>query len=360
MKKIFGFLIASILVVSCTPPEVGYISDTIHLQSPTIVVPRGVYTLGVLPIVDGSTYPLEWEIASVTDKDGNVTNELQEPRDLLVWKKAFDPNTDTTMELAMQKLELRKVPAILLNENSGQFSFTQTTAKVLGDDFDVSVMAKNVKGERLVKNYAHIKLTPFKPVEIINTMAAELHFKNNTGVWDVAYAYSLADVNDSKIPSILNGTNPYMTIVKVSDEPKLSVKVKQIITDSNNQVLDPAKVVFNPDRLQNFHDNTIGVETDAVGSTFGLPAPPFPQYGRRNASGTGMYWMYYLTTTDSFTVDKVAFEAANPVPAGGWAAYWAKYSNENLLNRGYIRWAFKINDTGTWEVKMKIPFTKVK
>jgi hypothetical protein len=355
MKKIICFLMIAAFVSSCEQPEVGYISDNIHSQQDTITVPRGLFMSSATPAVEGSTYPIEWKITGVTDKGGKLTTELQDEYEILIWKKAFDPNTDTTMELAMKKLELAKKPSVLMNPVSGEFVFTQASKHVVNNNFNVNVSAKNVRGERLLNKFTHIKLTPFVPVEIVNSMAVQLQCRNSNGNWDNVSDYNVANNNDPKVPSILDGTNPYMTIVKVSNEPKLSIKVKQIITDSNNQVLNPAKIIFNPDRLQNFHDNTVGVVSDAEGSTFGLPAPPFPQYGRRNASGAGMYWMYYLSTNDSFTVDKTAYEADKG------AKNWAPYTDANgqIRNRAYIRWAFKINDTGTWEVRMKIPHTKV-
>lgn len=349
---------------SCEQPEVGYMSDNIHSLQDVITVPKGLFMITPAPAIEGSTYPLEWKITGITDKDGKPTNELQEEHEILTWLKPFDPRTDTTLELAMKKLELTKRASILLNTSSGQFAFTQASRKVVGNDFDISVNVKNVRGERQLDNFAHIKLTPFVPVEIMNSMAVQLEgLKGNT--WEIiGKAYDVTNNFDPKVPSILDGTSPYMTIVKVSDEPKLSIKVKHIVTDSNNQVLDPAKVVFNPTRLGNFHDNTIGGGvTDAVGTTFTLPAPPFPQFSGRfnsNDGSPGIYWMYYLTAPGSFTVDKAAVEANNPTPAIGWNAYWAQYTDTTtgeIRNRGYIRWAFKINDTGTWEVKVKIPYT---
>ena len=72
---------------------------------------------------------------------------------------------------------------------------------------------------------------------------------------------------------------------------------------------------------------------------------------------TKTYLMYYLTTGDAFTVDTEAWEAEN-------GAYdWAPYTDEdtgNINNSAYIRWGIKINDSGTWELKMRIPYTKVK
>jgi hypothetical protein len=364
MKKIIFFLMIAAFASSCEQPEVGYISDNIHSLQDVITVPKGLFMLASTPAVEGSTYPMEWKITGITDKDGKPTNALQEEHEILTWLKPFDPTKDTTLELAMKKLEVSKRASILLNPTSGQLAFTQASRKVVGDDFDISVHVKNVRGERQLNNFTHIKMIPFVPAEIKNSMAVQLEGLTGTSWGKIGKSYDIANNFDTNTPSVFDGTSPYMTVVKVSDEPKLSIKVKHIVTDSKNQVIDPAKLVFNPTRLGNFHDNTIGGgEMDAVGTTFTLPAPPFPQYSRRfmsNDGSPGIYWMYYLTAPGTFSVDKAAVEADNPIPAGGWSDYWAKYTDTatgEILNRGYIRWAFKINDTGTWEVKCKIPYS---
>jgi hypothetical protein len=360
MKKIICFLMIVAFVSSCQQPEVGYISDNIHSLQDTITVPRGVFITSPPPAIEGSTYPMEWKITGITDKDGKLTTELQDEKEILVWKQAFDPTTDTTLELAMKKLELTKQPSILMNPVSGQFAFTQATRTVTNNDFNVDVSVKNVRGERQLNKFTHIKLGPFKQVEFPVEMRSRLQLGKGGGAYDAGDTYSVSNDFDAKVPSVLDGTNPYITIIKVSDEPKLAIKVKMIIADSYGVALNPSKVIFYPNGpdnyLQNYHDNTIGTVVDAESTTFGLPAPPFPQYAR-TYSGDSAYLMYYLTTSDAFTVDKAAYEAVKGPK--DWSAYIDPATGE-IRNRAYIRWGMKINDTGTWEIKMKIPYTKVK
>jgi hypothetical protein len=362
MKKILYFLMITAFVVSCEQPEVGYISDNIHSLQDNIDVPRGVFTTSPPPAVEGSTYPMEWKITGVTGEDGKLTSELQEEHEILIWKKPFDPNTDTTMELAMKKLELSKQPSILMNPVSGQFAFTQASRMVVNDDFDINVNVKNIRGERQLDKFTHVKLGPFKQVEFPTEMRSRLQLIKgpvSAPVFDIGYNYSVLNDFDPKVASVLDGTNRYITIKKISDEPKLGIKVKMIIADSHGVAANPSKILFYPDGakyLQNYHDNSIGTVVDAESTTFGLPAPPFPQYAR-TYTGTSAYLMYYLSTGDAFTVDKAAYEADNGVK--NWSAYIDLATGE-IRNRAYIRWGMKINDTGTWEIKMKIPYTTVK
>ncbi|MEQ8218699.1 MAG: DUF5007 domain-containing protein [Arenibacter sp.] len=362
MKNIFySILIIILMVASCQPPEVGYISDNIHALEDTIAVPRGVFKVGAAPAIEGSTYPLKWEITSITDAQGNPTNDLFDEYELLTWKSAFNAETDTTLALVEEKLELGDYPTIMINEVSGQLAFTQASKFVTNNNiFKVSVKASNVRGERQLDDFVIVKLDDFQPVEFPTEMRSRLQLGKGDGAYDIAYTSSIMNDFDDGVPSVLDGTHPYITVTKVSEEPALGVKVKMIIADSYDKPLNPEKVVFYPSGstyLQNYHDNSVDTEVDATGSTFSLPAPPFPQYGRTYASGTNSYLMYYLTTDDAFTVDTAAFEADNGPK--DWTPYVDPDSGE-IMNRAYIRWGIKINDSGTWEIKMKIPYTKIK
>lgn len=143
----------------------------------------------------------------------------------------------------------------------------------------------------------------------------------------MGYTSAITGDYDQAAPSVLDGTHPY-------------------------------KVIFFPNGAtyhQNFHDNSTETTMDDISTTFTLPAPPFPQFGR-TYTGDNSYLMYYLSTNDAFTIDKEAYEA-DQGPTD-WSIYENPVTGE-INNRAYIRWAFKINDTGSWEVRMKIPYTKL-
>lgn len=355
MKKIINFLIIMALVSSCVQPEVGYMSDNIHALQDTIFVPRGVFLTTPPPAIEGSTYPLHWEITDITDAGGNLTNELLDTHEILTWKEAFNPNTDTTLELAEAKLELTEHPSILLNDVSGQFAFTQASKFVDNDIFHVNMKASNVRGERQLDNFTVIKMQPFLPVEFPVEMRSRLNLVKAAGGLSALQTVSIKNGFDDNVPSVLDGTHSHITITKISDEPSLGVKVKMIIADSYGTTLDPSKVLFYPSGasyLQNFHDNSVETVTDSEGTIFSLPAPPFPQYSR---NGWGDL-MYYITSRDAFTVDTEAWEAENGTK--DWTPFMN--SDNEIVNQAYIRWGIKINDSGTWEIKMRIPYTKVK
>ncbi|GAA3553371.1 DUF5007 domain-containing protein [Snuella lapsa] len=362
MKNIFySFLTITLLIVACKPPEIGYLSDNIHALEDTIFAPRGIFVKSAPPAIEGSTYPLHWEITSITDGNGNPTNALFEEHEILTWKEPFNPETDTSLEIVNQKLELTNQPSILMNDVSGEFAFTQSTRNVTDNDiYHLNVKATNVRGERQLDDFVVVKLEPFVPVEFPVEMRSRLNLVNQSnGSLSALYTSKITNGFDDNVPSVLDGTHPYITITKISNEPALGVNVKMIITDSYDNPLDPAKIPFYPSGssyLQNYHDNSIETVSDATSTTFSLPAPPFPQYAR-NYGGNNSYLMYYITTRDAFTVDTEAYE--NDYGAKDWAPFTDPDTGV-IVNQAYIRWGIKINDSGTWEIKMRIPYTKLK
>ncbi|MCG8311375.1 MAG: DUF5007 domain-containing protein [Cytophagales bacterium] len=359
MKNILYLILIIAVLTSCEPPEVGYISDHIRALEDTVFVPRGVFKTSAAPAAEGSTYPLKWEVTAVTDGDGNPSNDLFDEYEILIWKKGFNSDTDTTLALAEAKLELSEQPTLLINEVSGEMAFTQASKYVSNDIYKVSVNVSNVRGDRQLDDFVVVKLQPFQPVEFPVEMRSRLQLGKQAGGWDVGYTSKISNGEDANVSNVLDGTHPYITILKTNEEPSLGIKVRMIICDSYDTPIDPSKVVYYPSGagyLQNFHDNSTETTTDATSTTFSLPAPPFPQFGR-TYSGNNTYLMYYLTTDDAFEVDVAAFETDNGPK--DWSVYTDPDTGE-IKCRAYIRWGIRINDSGTWELKMKIPYTKVR
>ena len=355
MKKILLYILIIAAVAACEPPEVGYISDNIHALQDTVYVPRGVFTTSAAPSAEGSTYPMHWQISSVTDEDGNPTDDLFDEYEILIWKEAFNGDTDTTLALAEAKLELSEQPTLLINEVSGEMAFTQASKYVTDNNiYKVNVNVSNVKGERQLDDFTVVKLEEFKAVDFTGEMRDRIYLIQD-GERKTLYTSVIKNADDDQIPSVLDGTHPYITITKTSEEPSLGIKVKMIVTDSHDVPFSPEKVVdyiWNGSALQNYHDNSVETVEDATGTTFMLPAPPFPQFSRNNWGDL----MYYRTTRDAFTVDKEAYEA--DFGPQDWSVYDVDPDTGEILCDAYLRWAIKIYDSGTWEIKMRIPYSK--
>jgi len=355
MKKILSLLIIIAMTYSCKPPEVGYLSDNIHALEDTIFVPRGIFMTSAAPNPEGSTYPLHWEFKSIVDENGNETDKLFEKHEILIWTEAFDPNTDTTLELAEEKLELSEEPSILLNDVSGEMAFTQATKYIDQPDvYTVNMTVSNIKGKVDLDDYVEIKLLPFKPVEFTSQMRSRVFFYELPNKRVIGATKIISGPYDDQIPDVLAGTHPYFRITKESEEPALALKWNMYICDSKNKAPVPTEeVTFYPygsTYLQNYHDNSVETFDRGDHYEFNLPAPPMPQYSRQNWGDL----MYYLTTKEAFIVDTAAYVADNG--ATDWSLY-QKDEDGNVLCSAYIRWAIKINDSGTWRLEMSIPYT---
>ena len=359
MKKIIFFIALLAAMASCVPPEVGYISDNIHALEDTIFVPRGVFMTSAAPNPEGSTYPLEWKITEVLDKDGNPTNELFDEHEILIWTASFDPTTDTTLELAEEKLELSNEPSLLINNVSGEMAFTQATKFVTDNDiFMINANVNNVRGERQLDSFVVVKLEPFRPVEFPVEMRSRINLIKTDGKKKALFTSSIKNDYDPGVPSVLDGTHPYINILKGSDEPKLGIKVNMTITDSHDVPFSPSQVLFYPTGstyLPNYHDNSTETVDYDTYTSFSLPAPPFPQYSSRYSGNNG-YLMYYITSRQTFTVDTVAYEADKG--EHDWSQYKVDSETGEIVCEAYIRWGIKINDSGTWNIKMRIPYSK--
>lgn len=360
MKKIINLLLIFALAFSCKPPEVGYISDNIHALEDTVFVPRGVFMTSAAPSNEGSTYPMHWEFKNITDEDGNETQDLFEKHEILIWTSAYNQSTDTTLELAQEKLELSEEPSILLNSVSGEMAFTQATKMVEQSDiYKVNMTVSNIRGEKELDDYVVLKLGEFQPVEFPTTMRSRIYFNKAAGGKDIGHTAAIAGPYDDGIPEVLAGTHPYFRITKVSDEPELALKWNMYICDSYGEKISPSEITFYPSGssyLQNYHDNSVETIEHADHFEFNLPAPPMPQYSR-NYSGNSSNLMYYLSTTKAFVVDTAAYVADNG--ATDWTIYTDIDTGE-VMNYAYIRWGIKINDSGTWRLEMSIPYTKKK
>ena len=308
MKKIIFFVAIIAAMTSCIQPEIGYMSDDIHALEDTVFVPRGVFMTSAAPAAEGSTYPLTWQITDVLDEAGNPTDELFDAHEILIWTSAFNPNTDTTLELAEAKLELSEEPTLLINEVSGELAFTQASKLVENDLFMLNTSVANVRGERQLDSFVVVKFLPFQPVEFPTEMRSRNNLIKLDGGKKALYTSAIKNGFDDGVPSVLDGTHPHITVIKTSDEPALGIKVNMTITTTNDEIIAPPKVLFYPTGatyLPNYHDNSVETVSDASKTSFSLPAPPFPQYSSRYSGNNG-YLMYYITSRDAFTVDKEA------------------------------------------------------
>lgn len=342
IRLFFTLMVVMLFTLGCERPEIGFLSDNIQTPESVITPPKGVFSTAALPIIDGSTYPLKYEIVEIRDGNGNVTSELTDKHKITIWTSAYNPKTDVTMELVNKKLKQSEEPSILLNERSGQLAFTPASFFLTNNDYVLDMKVSNVKGEHIFKDFAHISFKPFVPLEFpVNSRFMVQLAKTATPNTFVNFKEQQIAPESEFSKQVLNGTHPFLKISKTSNDGAPGVKVIMKIQDQNGKSL--AKKMneygFFPSgatNLSSFHDNSVEtVETDDA-TIFNLPAPPFPQWG--TYTGTSMYLMYYIIPPSAVDVD--------------WAGIGQKQSDWGNY-RGYVRFGIKINEPGTWEIVYK-------
>lgn len=342
IKNITLFAAVLLMFQGCERPEIGFLSDNIQTPESVIKPPKGVFSTAALPIIDGSTYPLKYEIIEIRDGNGQVTTELTDKHKITIWTSAYNPKTDVTMDLVNAKLKQSEEPSLLLNERSGQLAFTPASLYLKNNDYVIDMKVSNIRGERIFKDFAKISFKPFLPLEFPTTSRFMVQLAK------VATPNSFANFVEQQIPNdselskqILNGTHPFIKISKISSEASPGVRVIMKIMDKNGKPLSKklGEVGFYPSgstNLSSFHDNSVQTDETDDASIFNLPAPPFPQWG--SYTGASQYLMYYIIPPTAVNVD------------------WAELGLNSALYgnyRGYIRFGIKINEPGTWQIEYK-------
>lgn len=341
-RNISVLLFVLLLSQACERPEIGFLSDNIQTPESVIKPPKGIFSTAALPIIDGSTYPLKYEIVEIRDGNGQVTTELTDKHKITVWTSAYNPKTDVTMELVNKKLKQSEEPSILLNERSGQLAFTPSSLYLKNNDYQIDMKVSNIRGEQIFKDFAKISFKPFVPLEFPATSRFMVQLAK------AATPNTFVNFKEQQIPSesalaneIIAGTHPFISIKKISNDASPGLKVIMKIQDQNG--LDLLKKLdeygFFPNgatNLSSFHDNSVQTNETDNGTEFNLPAPPFPQWG--TYTGASLYLMYYTIPPSVVDVDWAAL--------GQKKEDWGNY-------RGYVRFGIKINEPGTWEIVYK-------
>ncbi len=342
-KYIIMLLVVGVVALSCERPEIGFLSDNIQTPEDVIRPNKGVFFVSSRPIVDGSTFPLSWEILEVRDGNGNITTELFETYEISTWKVAYNPATDTTLAQLEEKLEISEQPSMILNDVSGQMAFTPASRYLANDDYELDMRVTNVKGTRDFINYAQISFGPFNPFETASThrFAVQGARADAPTSWVFLNDLQIAPQSVGAM-QLEDGTHPNLSITKISDDTAPGITVHLRVTDQNGNYISRkhGELAFWPSGatfLSSYHDNSIEtVETDE-GSTFYMPATPFPAWG--TYGGVNQYLMYYIVPGSAIEVDWDKFDADHA---------------EFPFHRGYLRFAFKLNEPGTWEIRYKI------
>ncbi|HKG08645.1 MAG TPA: hypothetical protein VKB19_19400, partial [Pedobacter sp.] len=104
--RIFGsaLLLLVCAVMGCKKVTVGFLSDNIRYASNPVSVDQGVFQISNGIISDDSTPPFKITLLDVRHKATGLREEaFFKQYSVAIWKSAYNPVTDTTLELINAK-----------------------------------------------------------------------------------------------------------------------------------------------------------------------------------------------------------------------------------------------------------------
>jgi hypothetical protein len=365
MIKYICVLLISISFVSCfkEPQVVGYLSDNVYLKgADTMFVSIGGKGETNYAWLDGSSQPCNFSIENVRDKDGNRSEQFFKSYNYRSWIKPYDFLTDKTVESVMAKLSDKLMPCFWINPTNGQLQYTETTSSLLkpGDVFNVDAKVVNSAGSKIIKDYTILKLTSTKKAftteEIINGISVVRNGGNNFVLYDQINS-SQPDFQARRQNVYDDNGKEFVRIHKISDEPKIGIKVIFKLTDAKGVLFNPASYATYAAGTYSYIDVSVNRQNTAEGMVMEFPTTPWP---------VDVNFRSYLkgpTATDfkSFNIAKLyddvkTGKAKSLVALGAWPANnWSDASAWFVRIRSIITFY----ESGTWEISCKIPYTAI-
>lgn len=334
-KIIITTLVVSLMIWSCSKVEVGYISDYIKYETPTLYVESGadVSTGKLLP--DGSTKPLTVELLEIRNKEtGEIAEDLLATRPLVQWTDAYNYDTDSTLAQIEAKLNYVDTPAFVFNTVNGEIRWNSNTQYAEAEEYEFDLQVSNVRGSNTFENIGQVVITPFLPV----------WFKGGTrvqarGLDPVATIHNFTE----DIDVLYDGTSEINTVTKISDESAPGVTVKLKVVDKNGVPFNPKLGEVLPNwpgfNLPAYELSSVVTELTDEEFIYYFPVTPFPYYSWYiNAENKLRY--YHIPEEAVGSIDPS--DNSKYVPGG---RYWLNFRT-NLA----------INGPGTWEIKIMFPF----
>jgi hypothetical protein len=351
MKKNYLILLTLLVFCSCLKEiPIGFMSDNIRMREDTLRIVKGLYVVSAIPMIDGSTRPLKFEILDVKNLNtGEPAWEFKQKYNIKLWSTPFNPDTDTTMEIVRTKLYQKEIIPIEINPVSGQLAFNSGTNFIEGNDiYGVDVKVSNENSSKVFEKFGIVTLIN-RPWEAVNNFGEYLH-----GTKDAQMEEGIEVRNPipaEEMEAVKNNEHPRFSIRKLADGE--DVKIKMTFLDANNNPFPGAAIAKWPrdaSYLNCWFDNSIDTKILDDGVEFNFPTVPFPAFGRSNTGGRESIGLsYYTLHPDYYEMN----EAGNAVIAASSVKGCTAY---NL--RVKITW--QINEPGSWEVKVKFAYASKK
>jgi len=365
MNKYICFLFASILLVSCfkEPERVGFLSNDIYLRgADTMYVSIGGKGETNFAWLDGSSQPCNFSIENIRDNSGNRSEQFFTEYNYRTWIKPYNFLTDKTVEAVMAKLADRMMPCFWINPVNGQLQYTETTSSLTkpGDIFHVDVKVTNSAGSKVYQDYTIVKLISEKRAftvnELINGISVVKNGANNFVLYD-QIINTLPDFTTRQSNIYADNGIEFARIHKVSEEPKIGIKIIFKLTDSKGSLFNPAEYATYATGTYSYIDNSINRQNTSEGMIIEFPTTPWPvdvnfrSYLKGpTANDFSMFDIQTLYT--DFLAGKVPSLVSQAAwPANNWSDASAWFVR--------IRSIITFYESGTWEISCKIPYTYI-
>lgn len=371
----------------------GFIGDNIYLQGgDTLFVAIGAAKSTDKAWLDNSTKPCIFKIENVRDEEGNRHEGFFTKFPTRLWNTAYDYLTDSTEQQVLDKLTYFDMTPLMINEVNGQLRAMASTNQIglePGQVFHVDVSVTNPKGTKYVEDYAIIKFekgttaTDFVCTEVINGIAIEADMNGKNDI-QVLFPYYEA-INDTKAnwaelqQKLYDGEEVEgMTIKRIAETPEVGIKFILKFLDANGNLFDPAGYASYTTN-QSFITHGLNRQNTAEGMIVEFPYTPWPVtnddvhlgytrgpfFGNLDKVDLAALKKAFpsLVTKNSFAswpAEDTYPELKSVFYNASGKAIWPEDWFEKNATGWYVRLRsrFKFHQPGTYELTVKVPYTK--
>lgn len=339
-------LLALLAALGCKKVTVGFLSDNIRYSANPLTVSQGVFLISNGIISDDSTPPFKITLLDVRHKETGLREAaFFKQYDVAVWKTAYNPLTDTTLELINAKRGMEKKQPMTVLEKSGQFLFTQATDSVPTGEYLIDLQIENPNGTKTYTGICSVIIKPVQQFEYVNVpyfLALPVNSEDA-----IRFPYDDQWVDESKGQS----TNVRLTITKVANTPN---QIVLKVLDKNGAVFPGAALERRPSgndylkTLSTFAYKTTVTDTAVL---YDYAQTRFPDvYWDSQSNGLNCYYRIYDKWIAS--VDYADAKSWNPPNLPKYQTYTDQPVKIN------IRFNTKLNVPGKYIYELKLMATK--
>lgn len=161
MKRLI-YTIAGIALIatSCEHIEEGYMSDNVYYIENPYTVEQGSTVNSAALELDMSTTPVKVQLLDIRSVVTGMTEEAWYGNSLVTyWNDVPSIVSDTTLELLKAKYTEKEYPIFKINEIGGRMEFSRGTKNVPLGEYEIDIVASNMRETRYIYNACNIILT---------------------------------------------------------------------------------------------------------------------------------------------------------------------------------------------------------